>query len=175
MEYNNKDIKLIKETVMSYKKQLVKKIEKFYVEVIEEFKEAELKIMADSKFRNLFRKKNYDGNIDMLRACRKQIFKIDVTDSEIPKKERDKTMEKVIKRYEACLLNFSKLCDAHIQLQEALKRKANKEELSFSEYRDAFNKVQDARNNLNNALHELDIIYTDYTYDENDDPYTFLD
>ena len=58
---------------MEYKKQLIKKIESFYVDVVEEFKEAELQIMADSKFRSIFKKKDYDGNIAKLRSCKKLI------------------------------------------------------------------------------------------------------
>lgn len=42
---------------MEYKKQLIGRIESFYVDVVEEFKEAELQIMADSKFRSIFKKK----------------------------------------------------------------------------------------------------------------------
>jgi len=34
---------------MEYKKQLIGRIESFYVDVVEEFKEAELQIMADSQ------------------------------------------------------------------------------------------------------------------------------
>ena len=53
---------------MEYKKQLIGRIESFYVDVVEEFKEAELQIMADSKFRSIFKKKDYDGNIAKLRS-----------------------------------------------------------------------------------------------------------
>ena len=56
---------------MEYKKQLIGRIESFYVDVVEEFKEAELQIMADSKFRSIFKKKDYDGNIAKLRSCKK--------------------------------------------------------------------------------------------------------
>ena len=64
---------------MDYKKQLVEKIEKFYVEIIEEFKEAELQIIADSNFRSIFKKKDYGKNISMLKNCKKQVLKIDVS------------------------------------------------------------------------------------------------
>ena len=55
---------------MEYKKQLIGRIESFYVDVVEEFKEAELQIMADSKFRSIFKKKDYDGNIAKLQKRR---------------------------------------------------------------------------------------------------------
>ena len=65
---------------MEYKKQLIGRIESFYVDVVEEFKEAELQIMADSKFRSIFKKKDYDGNIAKLRSCKKDAQKIRTTD-----------------------------------------------------------------------------------------------
>lgn len=157
---------------MNYKKELVERIEKFYVEIIEEFKEAELKIAADSKFKSMFKKKDYDGNIAKLRLCKKSCMEIETDDLKVP--AEDKLASDVLKDFERCLLIFTFLCDSYVQLQAALKKKANKEELKLSEYKDIFNKVQATRVNLNNALHDLDIDYTEYTYDENEDPYTFL-
>jgi len=158
---------------MKYRNKLVEKIEKFYIDVIEEFKEAELQIMADSKFSSIFRKKDYDGNIRKLRLCKAQALEIEVEKDDADVNE-DNTGE-VIKRFERCLLIFNKVCDSYIQLQLALKKKAEKKELKFSEYKEIFNKVQDAREQLNDALHELDMVYTDYAYDEDDDDvYEFL-
>ena len=45
---------------MDHRKQLIDMTEKFYIDVVEEFKEGELQIIADSKFKNMFRKKDYD-------------------------------------------------------------------------------------------------------------------
>lgn len=158
---------------MDYKKQLVEKIEKFYVEIIEEFKEGELQIMADSNFKSIFKKKDYGKNISMLKNCKKQALKIDVSDLDIPQSDKE-TLE-VIRWLDKCIMNFRRLCDSYVQLQEALKRKSEKEPLKYSEYKEIFNKVQEDRKNMNESLHELDIVYTDYTYDENYNSYTFLD
>ena len=105
---------------MEYKKQLIKKIESFYVDVVEEFKEAELQIMADSKFRSIFKKKDYVGNIERLKLCKKSAQKIRTTDLQIPK--TDKTAAEVVRVFESCIRKFNSLCDAYISLQEALKQ-----------------------------------------------------
>ena len=157
---------------MEYKKQLIGRIESFYVDVVEEFKEAELQIMADSKFRSIFKKKDYDGNIAKLRSCKKDAQKIRTTDLQIPKK--DKTAAEVVRTFEASIRKFNALCDAYISLQDALKKKAQKQPLKYSEYNEIFRTMKEKREALNEELHELDIIYTDYSYDENEDPYTFL-
>lgn len=153
---------------MSYKKQIIEKIESFYVDVVEEFKEAEMQIIVDSKFTRLFKKKNYDGNIEHLKACKKRALEIDVEDIDIP--ADDRLARQVIKAFEKCLVHFNNLCDTHTRLQMALKKKAeNKEDLKFSAYKELFQKVQTARNSLNGALHEMDIVYTDFAYDEDED------
>lgn len=152
---------------MDHTKFLIEKIEAFYVDVIEEFKEAEMQIIADSKFSSIFKKKNYDGNIQHLKNCKKLALDIDVKDIPIPKE--DKSALELVRAFERCLVMFNNLCDSHIRLQMALKKKANKEELKFAAYKELFQKVQTARNSINTALHELDILYTDFTYDEEDD------
>ena len=55
-----------------------------------------------------------------------------------------------------------------------MKKKAAKQPLKYSEYNDIFKTMKEKREALNDELHELDIIYTDYSYDEDEDPYTFL-
>lgn len=149
---------------MEYRKQIIDKVECFYVDVVEEFKEAEFQIIADSKFTRLFKKKNYDGNILHLKKCKKLALDIDAGDLSIPKTDREAL--EIVKRLERCLVHFNHLCDCHIRLQMALKKKANREELKFSDYKELFQKVQTARNSLNGALHEMDIVYTEFTDDE---------
>ena len=153
---------------MDYKKQIIEKVESFYVDVVEEFKEAEMQIINDSRFKMIFKKKNYDGNIDHLKKCKKMALKIDVDDIKIP--VADSMARDVIKEFERCLVFFNSLCDSHIALQTRLKMKAEKtEDLKFSDYKELFQRVQTSRNSLNGALREMDIVYSDFAYDEDDD------
>ena len=153
---------------MDYKKQIIDKVESFYLDVVEEFKEAEMQIIKDSKFKMIFKKKNYDGNIEHLKKCKKMALNIDVDDIKIP--ADDRMARQVVKAFEKCLVHFNNLCDTHTRLQMGLKGKAeNKEQLKFSDYKELFQKVQTARNSLNSALHEMDLVYTDYAYDEDED------
>lgn len=152
---------------MEYRKQLIDKVECFYVDAVEEFKEVELQIIADSKFTKLFRKKNYAENISHLKRCKKIALDMDVNDISLPKE--DGQAREIMKCLQRCLVHFNNLCDCHIRLQMALQKKANKEELTFSAYKELFQKVQTARNSLNRALHEMDIVYTEFTCDEDDE------
>lgn len=153
---------------MDYKKQIIDKVESFYLDVVEEFKEAEMQIIRDSKFKMIFKKKNYDGNIDHLKKCKKMALAIDVDDIDIP--ADDRLARQVVKAFEKCLVHFNNLCDTHTRLQIGLKKKADgTEDLKFSAYKELFQRVQTARNSLNSALHEMDIVYTDFAYDEDED------
>lgn len=153
---------------MDYKKKIIDKVESFYLDVVEEFKESEKQIINDSKFKMIFKKKNYDGNIENLKKCKKMALAIEVDDVDIP--SDDKLARQVVKAFEKCLVHFNNLCDCHIRLQMGLKKKAEKtEDMKFSVYKELFQKVQTARNSLNSALHEMDMVYTDFAYDEDED------
>lgn len=153
---------------MDYKKQIIERVEEFYLDVVDEFKESEMQIINDSKFKMIFKKKNYDGNIENLKKCKKKALMIDSGNIEIP--ADDVQARQVIKALGKCLVHFNNLCDTHIRLQNGLKGKAEKkEDLKFSAYKELFQKVQTARNSLNSALHEMDMIYTEFAYDEDED------
>ena len=107
---------------MDYKKQIIDKVESFYLDVVEEFKESEKQIINDSKFKMIFKKKNYDGNIEHLKKCKKMALNIDVDDIEIP--ADDRMARQVVKAFEKCLVHFNNLCDTHTRLQMGLKGKA---------------------------------------------------
>ena len=152
---------------MDHRKQLIDMTEKFYIDVVEEFKEGELQIIADSKFKSMFKKKDYDGNISHLRKCKKEALAIDVR--QIDFSADDEEAREVARRLEKCLVVFNSLCDSYIQLKLSLTKKSNREELKFSEYKEIFQKVQTARNTLNSALHDLDMVYTDYAFEDDDE------
>lgn len=142
-------------------KALIESIEYFYVDVVEEFREAEQKIIKDSQFRSLFRKKDYDGNITNLKQCKKAAQEIGF--QEITIDSTDEESQEVLRNFKKAVSCFKDLCDAHVQLQMLLKRKNQKEKISFFDYKVMFDKMNQRREAVNHALHELDIVYTDYT------------
>ena len=60
---------------MDYKKQIIDKVESFYLDVVEEFKEAELSIIKDSKFKMIFKKKNiiWQRSVDSFALSAKKV------------------------------------------------------------------------------------------------------
>lgn len=142
-------------------KSLIQKIEYFYIDIVEEFRETEQQIMNDSQFRSIFRKKDYDGNAAHLKQCRNAAQNISIKGIAID--DGDESAQEVARRFTQAVTSFRNLCDAHIQLQMLLKRKAQKEKIGFLEYKESFDKMNRARQETNRTLRDLDIVYTDYT------------
>lgn len=144
---------------MSDRDKLIERIEYFYIDVIEEFKEAEQQVINDSKFSGIFRRKNYDGNIEKLKQCKRAALKIETKDI----KTEDAASADVALRFNRALAMFNALCDAYVQLQVFLKMKSEKKPAPLSKYREIFAKLKKQKTAAGIALHDLDIAYTDYT------------
>lgn len=148
---------------MEYRKKIVENINRFYVECVEEFREAEQRIANDSKFRRIFQKKDYGANIELLRQCKKASRSIRFPTGDIA--AGDGASKEIILHSEGCIRQFNKLCDAYIQLQLALKKKAEGADMSYKEYMEIYRMTQEHHAQMNRELHDLDILYADYTED----------
>ena len=157
---------------MEYKKRIIKTIDQFYVECVEEFKEAEIKIANDSKFRRIFQKKDYGSNIEVLRSCKKNTRELKFPTGDIAK--GDEASKELIRVTEGCIRQFNRLCDSYIQMQLALQKKANGGNMPYGEYKQIYNRTQEDRVEMNARLQELDLLYTDYIEDEDIEVYEFL-
>ena len=151
---------------MDYKDQLIERINQFTIGVVEEFKEAEVAIFEDSRFSRIFKNKDYDGHLETIRKCKKNALNLSLKDIEIP--EDDVQSKDLVRYTERCIMSFSSVCDAYIQLQLMLRGKAEGEKLGFIEYKKQYKRVEEARKTFNDLLRELDIAYTDYTEDHTD-------
>ena len=145
-------------------------VNKFSIESVEEFKEAEMRIVRDSGFRSIRKKKDYGGHIAMLRKVKSKANRLDPKSVKIPEDDIDATYMR--KSFEKCLLTFSAVCDGYVQMQIALKEKSEGADISYGQYKELNNKVKAARAKLNEALDEMNIIYanfTDYSYTDNNE------
>ncbi len=157
---------------MDYRTELLKMIDKFNVEAVEEFKEAENKIAIDSKFRQITKKKDYNGHIANLKSVKKRAQKIDPRTVKIP--ESDKVTTELRKAFEKCLVIFSGVCDSYVQLQSILKEKAEGAKINYADYKEFYNKVKFARGSFNDNVHEMDILYSElaaYLEDDKSEDY----
>ncbi|MDO4517957.1 MAG: hypothetical protein Q4B78_01980 [Bacillota bacterium] len=144
---------------MEYRKKLLKMIDDFNVDSVEEFKEAENRIVADSKFRQITKKKDYDGHVKMLRTVKAKAQKIEPNTIVIPPEDAEAT--ELRKAFERCLVIFSGVCDSYIQLQTTLKEKSEGVKIKFGTYKEFNNKVRFARASMNEIMHQMDVLYAD--------------
>ena len=155
---------------MDYRTELLNMINKFNIESVEEFKEAEMLIVRDSRFNSIRKKKDYDGHVRLLRKVKDKALRIDPKSVQIP--EDDTETIQLRKEFERCLLTFSAVCDGYVQMQMALKEKSEGAKISYGQYKEINNKVRSARARLNEILNEMNILYsnyTEYTYEDNSD------
>ena len=155
---------------MDYRTELLNMINKFNIESVEEFKEAEMLIVRDSKFKSIRKKKDYDGHVSMLRKVKSKALRIDPKSVRIP--DSDPETLQLRKEFEKCLLTFSAVCDGYVQMQMALKEKSEGAKISYGQYKEISNKVKSARAKLNDNLNEMNILYanyTDYSYEDNNE------
>jgi len=155
---------------MDYRTELLNMINKFTIESVEEFKEAEMLIVRDSRFNSIRKKKDYDGHVRMLRKVKSKALRLDPKSVKIPESDIETTQLR--KEFEKCLLTFSAVCDGYVQMQMALKDKSEGAKISYGQYKEINNKVKSARVKLNDNLDEMNILYsnfTEYSYEDNSD------
>ena len=153
---------------MDYRTELLNMVNKFNIESVEEFKEAEMLIVKDSKFRSIRKKKDYGGHINMLRRVKNKALKLDPKSVKIPEDDVDAVYLR--KTFEQALVTFCGVCDGYIQMQMALKRKTEGADLSYGQFKEINNKVRSVRAKLNSNLQEMDIVYANFT-----DEYSYTD
>jgi len=146
---------------MDYRVELMEMINRFNIEAVEEFKEAEMLLVRDSRFSRIRRKKDYDGHVRMLRSVRSKAMKLSPKSVDIP--ESDEDAAALRKAFERCLVNFNAVCDGYVQMQLALKAKSEGESITYGQYKELNNKVRKARADLNDNMREMDILYSDFT------------
>lgn len=146
---------------MDYRTELLNMINKFTIESVEEFKEAEMLIVRDSRFNSIRKKKDYDGHVRMLKKVKSKALRIDPKSVKIPESDIETTQLR--KEFEKCLLTFSAVCDGYVQMQLALKEKSEGAKISYGQYKEINNKVKSARSKLNDCLDDMNILYSNYT------------
>lgn len=149
---------------MDYKQEIIEQINKLYFDSIEEFREAEARIANDSQFRKIFGKKNYGANIELLKRCKKIANDIVFPVDRIP--EEDIDSQEIVKQGTEGIRAFNKLCDSYISMQTLLQKKADGEKISYKEFKLSYNDAKEKHNILNETLRDLDILYADYTEEE---------
>jgi hypothetical protein len=145
---------------MSDKKKLIDDIEIFFSEIIEDYKEITLAIRSEATPLAIFKKKNYQQHIDRLRACKKDVARVNPKDIKLDPSDDAGIILK--ETFEHALFMFLGLCDCQIQLQVAFQNTAEKKGGKYSECSVATKKLNEHNKETEKVFHQLDIQYADY-------------
>jgi hypothetical protein len=146
---------------MSDKKKLIEDIEIFYSEILEEYKEIILAVRSEATPLAIFKKKNYQQHIERLRACKKDIARVNPKDIKLD--PSDEAGIELKEAFEHALFMFAGLCDCQIQVQVAFQNTAEKKGGKYSECSVATKKFNEHNNETEKDFHKLDVLYADYT------------
>jgi len=145
---------------MSDKKKLINYIEIFYSEIIEDYKEITLAIRSEATPMAIFKKKHYQQHIDRLRACKKDIARVNPKDLKLDASDEMGILLK--ETFEHALFMFAGLCDCQIQVQAAFQNTAEKKGGKFSECSILNKKLNEHNKETEKEFHKLDVMYADY-------------
>ncbi|MGL4483997.1 MAG: hypothetical protein ACRCUS_03525 [Anaerovoracaceae bacterium] len=143
------------------KAQITELVNHFYVDVMEDYKEASRRVQEESSPRGMFRKKDYYGNIEIFKKCKKDALFIDT--SKIEPQEEDK---EILERFERLLSMFNELCDIQIQLQTFFINKTKSKGAKWSQGKELMSKLNQQNMLTKVALHDVDVTYADYLEEE---------
>lgn len=145
---------------MTDKQKLIGNIEIFFSEIIEDYKEITTAIRSEATPLAIFKKKNYSQHIERLRACKKQIVRVNPKDLNF--NPSDEASVALKESFEHALFMFNGLCDCQIQLQVAFQNTAEKKGGKYSECSVATKKLNEHNKETELAFHQLDVLYADY-------------
>ena len=145
---------------MSDRQKLINQVEIFFSEIIEEYKDITLSIRRDATPMAIFRKKNYQEHIDRLRACKKEIARVNPKDIKLDASDEDGI--KLKEAFEHALFMFAGLCDCQIQVQVAFQNTAEKKGTKISDCSSATKKLNEQNKETELAFHEMDVLYANY-------------
>lgn len=143
---------------MNEKKPLIQKIETFYSDIVEEYKEITLAIRNDATPLAIFRKKDYDAHIGKLRGLKKKLAALAADPKE---SAGNKQLTDLGHEFNKALAMFGNLCDLQIQVQTSLKNTASRKGGKFSECSEYVRKLNNYNKEVQAELHELDVRYAD--------------
>ena len=139
-------------------------LEIFYGTIMENYKNSQRAVMAESKVSAIFKKANYDERIKDFGRVIKALNMLRLTEN-----EDSSLLEKsLLKSLDLAKFRLQDLCQSQIKLQETLKVKAQRiKKVSIKEYTEIMSQVRTDHDSMQKALHQLDLVYVDWM-EEND-------
>ena len=141
--------------------RLLKDINYFVTDIYGKQKELDVEVYVESLPKNVFKKKYYSDHIKEYRRLKEMALKID-TDSYDLDPDDEELLELYV-MFEETLALYNLYCERGLEVQDFLKRKAEKQDVLRSEYLASTRRQQSTAMNFSKSLNDLTAAYVDYT------------
>ncbi len=139
---------------------LLNTIEYFFTDIFESQKDLDLKVYVEASPRNIFKKKDYEGNIREYKRLKDLALRIDTESIETD--ENDCELMELFCMFEETLALYNLYTDRGIAVQDFLRRKAAGEKPANSEYKEATSRQKSAAASFSRSYNDLSVAYADY-------------
>ena len=145
---------------MNERDKVLSDIEHFMIDIFEQQKDLDIALYVDSHPKNMFKKKDYQARVDKFKELKNMALKIDTTQYNPDPDDED--LIELIVMFEETLALYNLYCDRGIEVQDMLRRRAQKEQIVRSEYMEVAKKQKATGETLTRSYNDLGIAYTDY-------------
>lgn len=139
---------------------IIRDMEYFFVDIFEKQKELDLEIYAQSQPKNVFKKKDYQGNIDKYKVLKNKALRLNPAGYE-PDASDDDLLELIVS-FEEVLALYNIYCDRGIAVQELLRRKSEGDKYKHSEYSEATDRQRKTAALFQTKLNDFNAEYSEY-------------
>lgn len=139
---------------------LLNAMEYFFTDIFEGQKDLDRKVYVEASPKNIFKKKDYEGNIKEYKRLKNLALQIDTESFEID--ESDYELMELSCMFDEMLALYNLYTDRGIAVQDFLRRKAAGEKPANSEYKEATSKQKSTAAAFSRSYNDLSVAYADY-------------
>lgn len=139
---------------------LLNTMEYFFTDIFESQKDLDLKVYVEASPKNIFKKKDYEGNIKEYKRLKNLALQIDTEAIEVD--QNDYELMELFCMFDEMLALYNLYTDRGIAVQDFLRRKAAGEKPANSEYKDVTTKQKSTAAAFSRSYNDLSVAYADY-------------
>ncbi|HKM29062.1 MAG TPA: hypothetical protein VJY37_05205 [Anaerovoracaceae bacterium] len=148
---------------MGYKEQIIDSIEKYFRDVLPEYKETTVAAMKDGRKLSLFKKKDFEGHIAGFTRHKDDAMDImqDAKGIDVP--EDEEKLVELKEKLMSSIVTFTFLCDNNIALYSLMDRNQKKDKtVDMREFKTVASRMNKTLDNATNDLNRLETAYNVY-------------
>lgn len=148
---------------MGYKEQIIEGIEKYFRDILPEYKETTVASMKDGRKLSLFKKKDFEGHVANFRRHKEDAMEIMQAAKGVAIPEDEVKLTELREKLIASVITFTFLCDNNIALYDLMDRNQKKDKtVDMREFKTVAGRMNKTLDNATNDLNLLEMAYHVY-------------